>query len=390
MYDFDKTINRRGTDCTKWDALKRDFGDPTLFPMWVADMDFVPLPELEQELTNRARNSTFGYTFAGEKYFNSIIQWNRTRNNYDIQKNEIISVPGVLCGLSFIISTIAAKGNSILLNTPVYNSFFDIVNDHGCKTICSSVIHDGNKYRLDFENMEEHFKRGVNMYMLCNPHNPLGRVWEEEELCRVVELCDRYDVTILSDEIHSDIVFTGHKHIPIHNISQRAKEIAIVVMAPSKTFNMAGLKSAMLIIKQPELRERIRKMIAAFHINVNLFGYKATETVYFHGGKWVDELTSYLEENARFTLDFLKYKLPKAKGFMPEGTYLMWIDFSGYGLDQDELMLKMINEAGVALNSGLEYGSEGMGHVRLNIGMPISLLKEGLEKIASAFQKIVD
>lgn len=385
MYNFDKLLNRKGTDSTKWDALIRDYGNPDLIPLWVADMDFEPLPQLNEELRNRTINSTYGYTFAGEGYYESIIGWNSRRHGFEIAREEIINVPGVVCALSFVISALTEKGDKILINTPVYPPFFDVIEKSDRKLICSPLVASDSGYTINFEDFENKLRQGVKLFILCSPHNPVGRVWPREDLLRMVDLCDRYDTLILSDEIHCDLIFSGHRHIPITTISKRAREISIIVTSPSKTFNIAGLKSSMIFVHNPTLREKIKALMKQYHVGVNLFAFKATEVVYRDGDEWVDELLVYLEENARFVYSFICEHMPKVKTYLPDGTYLMWLDFSGYHLNQPELMQRLQDTAGVALNSGEDYGEQGKHFVRLNIGTPRALLQKGLEKIAAAF-----
>jgi cystathionine beta-lyase len=240
---------------------------------------------------------------------------------------------------------------------------------------------------MDFDDFEAKLREGAQAFILCSPHNPVGRVWEKNELEKVVELCARYGTLIISDEIHSDLVFSGHKHTPLLNVSPKAGDIAVIASAPSKTFNVAGLKASFLIARNPDLRSKIRTLLDQLHMGVNLFGYKAAEVVYREGEKWLEELLIYLEDNAKFVVSFLESHLPRVKTYVPESTYLMWLDFSTYGLEQKDLMKKLKEEAHVALNDGVTFGDEGKGHVRLNIGTPRSLIREGLEKIAAAFDK---
>jgi cystathionine beta-lyase len=376
---------RKGTNCSKWDALEQTYGDPDLVPLWVADMDFPVLPELEKALAARTENSTFGYTFAGEGYYKSVIGWNAGRNGLTLTKEDIVDVPGVVCGLSFAISALTDPKDKVLINTPVYPPFFGVPRSLGRQLLLSPLRRGKERYEIDFDDFEAKLKEGAKAFIFCSPHNPLGRVWEKDELENVAKLCARYGTIIVSDEIHSDLVFSGHKHIPILNVSSVAQDMSLIATAPSKTFNIAGLKVSMLIVKNPDLRKRIRTLLDQFHVGVSLFGYKAAEVVYREGEKWLEELLVYLEDNAKFAVSFLKDRLPRVGAYLPESTYLMWLDFSSYGLTQEALMEKMRKEAHVALNDGFTFGEEGRGHVRLNIGTTRALIREGLEKIAAAF-----
>lgn len=388
MYNFDKLLNRKDTDCVKWDELESVFGNSDLLPYWVADMDFEVLPELKEAIVKRAEHPTYGYTFPNEDYYNNFIKWNKERNDFHIEKDDIISVPGVVTATSFVIYAFTQKGDKVLLNTPIYNPFFDVIKAHNRELVTSKLILNGDRYEIDWEDFESKLKDGVKLFILCSPYNPVGRVWTREELERVVKLCKENNVLIFSDEIHSDLVFPGHKHIPTLSISKDAEKITISAMAPSKTFNIAGLKSSMIIVKDARLREELSEAIEAFHLGVGLFGYKATEVAYGYGGKWADELVEYLYENAKFVVDFFEKNMPKVKAYVPDGTYLMWIDFSAYGLTQEELIEKLKGKARVALNNGQNYGEEdGNGFMRLNIGTTRELLQIGLNRIKEAFEE---
>lgn len=385
MYDFDKALDRGNTNCTKWDALLRDYSDPDLLPLWIADTDFEVLPELYDALKIRIEHKTYGYTFAGEKYFDSIVQWNQRRNDFIIKQEEIIPLPGVLCSLGFVIASLTEKGDKVLINPPVYGPFFDIVQSAERQLVFSPLKHINGKYHINFEDLENKLKGGVKLYILCSPHNPVGRVWEIEELQNIVELCDRYGVLIVSDEIHSDLVFSPWKHIPITKISDRAREIALITTGPTKTFNICGLKVSTLISHNPIFREKIKNHVARYHLSVNLFGYIATEAAYNHGDIWLDELLVYLGDNAKFTLDFINKHIPRVKTYLPQGTYLMWMDFSDYQLEQKELMRFLQQNAGIALNDGAQFGKEGLGFARINIGTNRKLLARALDQLADAF-----
>jgi cystathionine beta-lyase len=387
VYEFDRLLARKGTHCSKWDALEQVYGNPDLVPLWVADMDFPVLPELEKALAARSVNSTFGYTFAGEGYYKSVTDWHLKRNGLSLTKEDILDVPGVVCGLSFVIAALTGPEDKVLINTPVYPPFFSVPKSQGRPLLLSPLRRGKERYEIDFDDFEAKLREGAKAFIFCSPHNPVGRVWEKEELENIVKLCARYGTLIVSDEIHSDLIFSGHKHIPILNVSPEARDISLIVSAPSKTFNVAGLKASMLLVKNPDLRKRIRTLLDQFHVGVGLFGYKAAEVVYREGEKWLEELLVYLEDNAKFVVSFLESRLPRVGAYLPESTYLMWLDFSAYGLTQEALMGKMRKEARVALNDGVTFGKEGKGHVRLNIGTTRALIQEGLEKIEAAFGK---
>lgn len=388
MYDFDSLLSRRGTSSTKWDALSRDYGDATLLPFWVADMDFELPPELNKALRQRTIDATYGYTFASDSYFHSIEKWYAARHGMSIRKEELVNVPGVLTGLSLAISALCGKNDRILINTPAYPPFLGLTKNSDLELIQSPLLREKTGYEFDFQNLEKNLERGIRCFVLCSPHNPVGRVWTRNELARIVELCDSYGTFILSDEIHCDLVYPGRQHLPLTIISERAKQISLIASAPSKTFNIAGLKSSYLIIQNSEVREKVKAMVEKYHLYTNLFGLLATEIAYSHGDEWLDELLVYLWKNACFVRDFVAASKLKINVEMPEATYLMWMDFSEYGMSQEALMERLKNVAGVALNNGLDFGDQCAGFARLNIGTTRKFLEEGMKRIADAFMDL--
>lgn len=370
----------------KWDYNNKYFGEDDILPLWVADMDFEVCPDIVKAIQQRANHLTFGYTKPGEQYYKSFIDWNRKRNNYYIEKDWISNVPGVIPALKAIIYACTEIGDKVLIQTPVYPPFHKSVNASERILVKNSLQFDGVKYQIDFDDFEKKIKDGVKLFVLCSPHNPIGRVWTKEELAKMVDICYQNNVIIASDEIHSDLIFEGYKHIPTAISCENAKNITITCMAPSKTFNIAGLKAAAIVVENNELRKKTDKAINVFgHEGVNIFGYTAFEASYTHGERWLEELLVYLQNNIIFVNDYIKTYMPKINTFKPEGTYLMWLDFSEYGLTQNELVNKLVKEAKVGLNNGITFGDEGIGFMRLNIGTPKSILEEGLYKIRKVF-----
>ena len=384
MYNFDILLQRKYTDCTKWDAIKRDFGKDGLMPFWVADADFPVFDEIHKALALRiGKNQTYGYTFAGDQYFTSLINWNWARHNLELCKEDILPVPGVVTALAIVLLATTKENDKVLINPPVYTPFFSTVKDLSRQLVLSPLINRNGHYEFDFQDMEKKFADGVKVYVMCSPHNPVGRVWTTEEVERVSQLCKKYHVLLVSDEIHCDIVYSGHKHIPILNIDPDA----ILLTAPSKTFNIAGLKGSTIFIKNETTRAQVDFWIQNMHLYPNLFAFQATTAAYTKGAEWVDELNAYLESNANFVVEFLSKKMPKVVTYVPESTYLMWLDLSAYGMTSKEIESVLINEANVALNPGEEYGTDFDQFVRMNIAVPKSYLQRGLEQIAAAFDK---
>jgi len=382
MYNFDKLLERKNTDCTKWDAIERDYGKKDLMPFWVADADFPVLPDIGEAISKRSgEGQTFGYTFAGERFYNSVIQWNERRHGMKVTKEEIIPVPGVVTGIAIALLALTKEGDKVLINTPVYAPFFTVVKELKRTLQETSLIKKDDVYTLDLEHIEEKFKEGTKALIFCSPHNPVGRVWSRKELEELCELCKRYDVLLISDEIHSDIIFKPAEHIPILNVDSDA----ILINSPSKTFNVAGLKGSLVFIKNEEIRKQYTTMTNALHLYVNMFSLLTTETVYTKGEQWLEEMLEYIKGNAEYVLKFTKENLVKAKAYMPESTYLLWLDFSGYGMTDKELEYFVEDEAGLALNPGTDYGKEYGQYMRINIACPRFYLKEGLEKLGKAF-----
>lgn len=384
MYNFDKVFDRHNTEVIKWDRMEKDFGRDDLIPLGIADMDFEVLPEIREALVARANHPTYGYTYASDNFYTAFINWQKKRNGFEISPEEMLTIPGIVCANSFILYSLTKPGDKVLLTTPVYDPFYKVIAQQGREEVRTSLKWDGSKYVIDFEDMERKMADGVKFLVLCSPHNPCGRVWTREELEKIDALCEKYNILVFSDEIHSDLVFPGHKHIPYAMVSDHAAQNSILAMAPSKTFNLAGLKSSILVSKNPEILAKVNEAIMAFHVGVNAFGFKATEVAYQYGAQWVDELLAYLYDNAKFVVNFVEQNLPNVKAFVPDGTYLMWLDFTAYGLTSEALLQKVI-DAGVAPNDGSHYGSEGEGFLRINIGTQRSRLEEGMKRLQAAF-----
>lgn len=385
MYNFDRDFDRRNTEVIKWDRRVEELHSDDVLPFGIADMDFEVLPELRGAMIRRAEHPTYGYTFPAEDYYQSFLDWTLARHQLRIKKEEFISVPGIVCATSFVIHALTKPGDKVMLCTPVYDPFFQVIRQQGREQVNTSLCWDGTGYRLDFSDFEEKLKSGVKLFILCSPHNPVGRVWSREELEKIADLCHQYGVYVFSDEIHCDLVYPGHRHIPFLSVSPKAEEMGLLAMAPSKTFNVAGLKCSMLVAKNPEILSCVNQTLQTFHVGVNLFGLKAAQVAYRHGAAWVDELLAYLLENAKLVADFVERRLPGVKTFVPEGTYLMWLDFRHYGLSQQALMDKLVLEAKVGLNDGSHYGDEGVGFARMNIATQRGMLLQGLERMERCF-----
>ncbi len=383
MSQFDTMLNRRGTDCKKWDSLLPLYGREDLMPFWIADTDFPILPEIIDALSGRSDYSqSMGYTSPSEAYYDGIQKWFSSRQQLQLEKNQILSVPGVVCGLWVAINTLTQVGDGVVINSPVYPPFFHVVENLNRRLVDVPLVQETGRYVLDFPRLEAAFRDGAKMFVLCSPHNPVGRVWTADELQRVVALCKQYHVQIVSDEIHSDLIFGGNVHTAMLNL----EENAVIVTAPSKTFNIAGLKSSMMFAKNPEILKKLRDGLNGMHLYTGLYGLLGTAAAYHHGAEWADEQNGYLEGTAKAVVDYLEENLPAIKSYVPDSTYLMWLDFSQLGYSEEELKDILVNRAGVALNAGSEYGSDYGQFMRFNIGAPREYVMEGLRRIVETFR----
>lgn len=383
MYNFDKEFDRYGTEVIKWDRLAQDFGKEDLIPLGIADMDFETLPEIVEALKKRAEHPTYGYTFQSKEYYNNFITWNKKRNNMDLKKEEILSMPGIVCANAFIVAALTDQGDKILMCTPVYDPFYKVVEQQKRTIVRSSMVLRNGRYEMDYEDLDRKMGEGVKLFILCNPHNPVGRVWEKEELEKLNALCKKHNVLVFSDDIHSDIIFKDHKYIPYINISEDAAQRTVCAAAPSKTFNVAGIKTSVIFSKNVEILAKINEIVTAFHIGVNLFGFKTFEVAYQFGEQYVEELCDYLKSNAEYVTEYIENNIPKAHTYVPEGTYLMWVDCTECGLSAEELMKKVVG-SGVAPNDGAHYGEEGNGFIRINIGTQRRRLEQAMECLKKA------
>ncbi|MDD2207677.1 MAG: PatB family C-S lyase [Aminobacterium sp.] len=384
-YNFDTIIDRHHTSCEKWDFLKQKFGRDDLLAMWVADMDFTAPPEVIEVLKERVDHGIFGYTGKTESYFESIVQWVDKRHDWKIKPEWICHSPGVVPALSMAVLALTQPGDGIILQTPVYPPFYSSASGQGRHIVENPLVLRDGHFEIDFDDLEKKIDPSVKMLFLCNPHNPTGRVWTEEELRKIGEICVRHNLIIVSDEIHSDIIYKGFRHIPIASLSDEIAARTITCIAPSKTFNIAGLSTSAIIIPDEDLRAQYTSILKFLHIDSgNIFGTFALEAAYRKGEPWLEELIEYLEGNVNFIEEFLKENISSIKLIRPEGTYVPFIDCRELGLSGDELLDLFVNKARVAMNNGAWFGKGGEGFMRINIAAPRTVIKEGLERIARA------
>jgi cystathionine beta-lyase len=382
-YNFDQKFDRTNTSSVKYDLRKVVFGKTDVIPMWVADMDFETPDFIREAVIKRANHPVYGYTFRENTYYQPIIDWMQSHHNWNIQRDDIIYSPGIVPALSFAVLAFTQPGDKIIIQTPVYPPFFGAVRDHQRELVLNNLIKSNDSYQIDFEQLETQ-ARDAKMLILCNPHNPVGRCWTKSELEMIADICLRNHVLVLSDEIHADLVMPGFKHQVFANLSPEISEITITAHAPSKTFNLAGLATSSVIITNEEHRKKFSQIIDNMHLSMgNLFGSIASTAAYTYGEVWRMQLIEYLNENINITQRFISENIPDLKMFRPEATYMIWLDFQKFKLDDISLKNKLIHEAGLGFNPGTDFGPGGEACMRMNIACQRSILIEALERLKS-------
>ncbi|MDR0421114.1 MAG: PatB family C-S lyase [Prevotellaceae bacterium] len=388
-YNFDEIVERRNTGCEKYDKCMEIFGTEDLIPLWVADMDFKVAKPVTDALRKRIDHQIFGYTFQMQAYFDAIINWQKRRNNWDIRQDWIIHCPGVVPGLNFAVQSLTNEGDKVVIMPPVYYPFFTAVTDNNRILLENNLKHNGLDYFIDFDDLDKKLK-DAKMLIFCNPHNPVGRVWKRDELEKVAELCIKHKVIIISDEIHSDLIFTPHKHIPLATLSPEVADLCLTLFAPSKTFNIAGFATSVAVASNQNIYDTFASVIKRLHLtDGNIIGTTALEAAYNHGEEWLEQMLEYISENAQFVTDFFKQNIPQIKTKHPESTFLQWIDFSALNLTQNELVDFLTKDAKVGLNNGTFFSqTEGTGFMRLNFACPRAVIVEALNRILTAYHNL--
>ena len=381
LYNFDEVIDRRGTGSLKW-----HYSDDTI-PLWVADMDFKAAPPILAAMDAIVQRGILGYTKPTEALYDAIIEWHGSRYELPLAKENILFSPGVVPSLALMMNVFTEVGDAVLVNDPIYAPFMSKVEQNGRTLITSSLQESEGKYHLDLADIEAKIiEHDVKLYLVCNPHNPGGRVWTADELNAVLDLCKKYDVAIVSDEIHQDLTLSGHTFTPFLTLAQGYEHKVVSLTSMTKTFNIAGIKGSLIFAKDAAL---IEKIDAQQHLNdeyeLNMFAYAAMHSAYREGGEWLAQLLAYIEDNIEFTLEFFAEHLPNIKVMRPEASYLIWLDCSAYSQD-DEQLYDILRAAKVELNAGIKYGEEGHLKMRLNVACPRMLLEAGLARIVVAFE----
>ncbi len=387
-YDFDQPSDRRGTHCVKWDTAEaRD-----AIPMWVADMDFRVAQPITDALLRRVRHGVFGYTEVPDAYYQAIIDWFARRHAWTIDRSWVLYTSGVVPAISVVVKALTQPGDKVLIQTPVYNCFFSSVRNNGCETAENPLVYSSGTYHVDFDDMERKAADPkVKLFVLCNPHNPAGRVWTREELEKMNDICLRHGVKVVSDEIHCELVMPGHRFIPFASVSQACQDNSITCNSPSKSFNTAGLQIANIICNDAGIRQRIDRAININEVcDVNPFGVEALIAAYNESGEWIDQLCAYLHANYTCLCEYFRDHLPTLGVTRLEGTYLVWVDIRSTGKTSDEVKELLLHQGHVLVNSGTMYGQNGEGFIRINIACPRSQLTEALGRMAQVLTGITN
>jgi len=383
---LDAPVDRHGTNCEKWDGLGRYYGRDDLLAMWVADMDFRTVPQVRDALIQRAEHAIYGYTDNGEEERAAEALWLERRHGLKVETDWILYSPGVVDSIFFCVSALTRPGDAILIQTPVYGPFFKAAELHGRRLVTSPLVYGPAGWRMDFDDLDRQFAGGVRMMILCSPHNPVGRVWTREELKRLVELAAKHGVIIVSDEIHADFTFDGHRQTRILALEGAAAGCVMLTSA-TKSFNLAGLRHSSIIAPDPELRSTIARALARAHAtSPNIFGSIAQTAAYRYGDEWMDAVVEYIGENRDYVVSCLRAKLPEIGVEPQEGTYLMWLDFTKLGMSHEAVQAMLVDDARVALNSGLSFGEEGRGWFRMNLATRRANVETTLENISKAIR----
>ncbi|WP_396653791.1 MalY/PatB family protein [Metabacillus litoralis] len=384
---FDQVINRKKTDSVKWDYTKRIFGVEDVLPMWVADMDFPAPEEVIDALHTRVDHGIFGYTMPGSKMEESVKNWLDSRHSWKIDPKTITYSPGIVTAISMAIHAFTTSEDKIVVQPPVYYPFFEIAQKHKREVLYNQLLlNEDFRYEIDFNDLEEKLSdERTTLFILCNPHNPSGRVWSKEELTRIGDLCIKHNVLIISDDIHSDLLLFGNQYTPIASIRKDIANQTITCIAPSKTFNLAGLQASILLIPNDSLKRRYNEVQQVFGVmGINTLGAEAMQAAYEHGSNWLDELIQYLQENVLLIEEYLMNHLPQVKIMRPESTYLVWIDASNVNKSDKELQELLLNKGKLALHIGSKFGKNGEGFLRMNIACPKETLLDGLKRLKIA------
>lgn len=390
IYNFDEIIERRGTDCIKYDFAKEKGKSDDLLPMWVADMDFKTAPEISEALQKIINHGIYGYTDAKPDYFKAIDNWFKTRHQYELCEGAIVSVPSIVYAIAAAIQSFTCEGEAVIIQTPVYYPFYDTILKNKRKIVENPLYIENGKYRIDFEDFEQKIvSENVKMFILCSPHNPVSRVWSKEELIKLGDICLKHNVLVFSDEIHCDFVYGNNKHHVFASLSKEFEDNTVLATSASKSFSLAGLHNCNIFVKNKNLRDLYKGTIdRAGYSHPNMMGLAATKAAYEKGTAWFDDLLFYLGENINYMREFINEHMPRIRMIEPEGTYLIWVDMRDLGLNDAQRDEFIEGKAKLWLNKGSIFGKAGSGFERFNIACPKATVKEAMERLKKAYDEL--
>jgi cysteine-S-conjugate beta-lyase len=389
MWNFDEPADRQGTNCIKYDLRAETFGVKDLIPMWVADMDFNTPDFIVEALRERVNHPVYGYTFKPAEYFSSIIDWQKKKHNWEIEKEWITFCPGIVPAVNMCTLAFTNPGDKIIVQPPVYFPFFSAVESHGRKLVYNHLRESDGNWEMDFDSLLSLIDSDTRMIIISNPHNPVGKVWTQEDLVKLTDICLKKNILILSDEIHCDLVLPGFSHTPVARISEAAAQITITCIAPSKTFNLAGLSTSSVIISDASLRKKFNNIIDNLHLGGgNIFGTIASIAAYSKGHEWLAALLEYVDRNVDFVIDYCNKMIPEIIPVQPEATYMIWLDCRKLGMSGKELKEFFVKNAGVGLNEGSTFGPGGEGFMRMNLAATHQTVMQAMEQIEKAVSGI--
>ena len=389
MWNFDEPTGREGTNCIKYDRREEIFGKKDIIPMWVADMDFNTPDFIVESLQKRLEHHIYGYSFRSSEYFQSMISWIKTRHNWTVEKEWISFSPGIVPALNFCTLAFTQPGDSIIVQPPVYFPFFSAAESHGRNLIYNRLTESEGKWDMDYNSLIAGIDSKTKMIIISNPHNPVGRVWTPEELNNLADICLKNNILIISDEIHCDLVLPGFTHTPMASLSEKIAENTVTLIAPSKTFNLAGLSTSSVIIKNPVLRKSFNRIVDNLHVgNGNIFGNTASIAAYTKGHKWLDALLDYIDNNIEFVKDYCGKMIPEIIPVQPEATYMIWLDCRRFGMSGKDLQNFFVHKAGVGMNEGSTFGPGGEGFMRMNLGTTHQTVMKAMEQIERAVASV--
>lgn len=383
-YNFDEINDRSNTDALKLTELQPRWGRTDLLPLWIADMEFKTPPFIVETLKKRLECPIFGYTAKPDAWYQAIIDWQKRRHKWEISKEMISFVPGVVPGLAMAVQAFTEKGDKVLIQQPVYQPFSLVVELNGRKLVNSSLQLREGQYYIDFEQLEKDIQ-GCKLFLFCHPHNPGGRVWTKEELVKIAQLCHKYNVVLVADEIHADLTLPSYEHIPFANACPEAKEVCVMFGSPSKTFNIAGFATSYVVIENSVLRKKFRDYVEANMLcDGNVFAFQTVISAYTEGEEWLSQLLAYLQENINFVVEYINRNIPKLRCIVPQASYLVFLDFRELKLCQKSIIDLCVDKAHLALNDGVAYGKEGEGFMRINLACPRSIIEKALHQLKEA------